>query len=245
MEITERSAGARGARTVACALLLAVLAAPAVAQQHGNVVYVSPKHGTGLSIMGDFARGLNDASFKTNYFGGRAILGLPLLTVSAGVGVVNTDDALDPGGESEITFGGLASLNVISAPLMPVAVAIFAGAGYLKESATGPGSDETTINVPVGAAIAFSVPSPSVSVEPWIAPRLHISRVSNGTSNTDSNFGVSGGVNIGLPNGLGFHAAFDYVAVSSDLPGVSSSDVSPFIVGVGVHYKFSVPGLGM
>ncbi len=114
----------RVSRIVGAAFLCAMIATPAVAQQVGNVVYVSPKHGTGISIIGDFARGLNDASGKTNYFGGRAILSLPLLTLSAGVGVVKADDALDPGAESEITFGGLASLNVISAPLMPVAVAV-------------------------------------------------------------------------------------------------------------------------
>lgn len=222
----------RVSRIVGAALLFAPVATPAVAQQAGNIVYVSPKHGTGISIMGDYARGLNDASGKTNYFGARAIVGLPLITVSAGGGIVQN-------GESEFTVGGNASLNILSAPLLPVAVAIHGGVGYLDAGG------QTTLNFPIGVAIAVRPPSPGVSFEPWIAPRINIRRVSNGTSSTSSNFGVSGGINIGLPNGIGLHAAFDYVAVSSDIPGVSSSDVSPLIVGVGLQYKISVPGLGM
>ncbi len=238
-------------RFAAAAFTIGLIAGPAAAQMVGNPVYFSPKHGTGITIAGDLGRGLNDASFKTNYYGGRATIGLPMFTISAGAGVVKPSGVFDvPGTESEVTFGGNVALNVFNPPLAPVAVSLQGGVGYVKTTGSGvAGGDVTTLVFPLGVALAFSVPSPALSVEPWIAPRVHIVRTSNGTSTTETNFGVSAGLNLGLPMGLGFHAAIDYVAVSDPDDVVplssSSSDVSPFLVGVGVHYKIALPGLGI
>lgn len=214
------------------ALGITLAAVPAAAQMPGNPVYYSPKHGVGLSLQGDYGRGVNDASGKTNYFGARAVLGLPIVTLSAGGGYLDA-------AEGDVTFGGTAAINLLSAPLLPVAIGVQAGAGYVSQGGTN------TISVPIGAVLAVKPPTPALSIEAWAAPRVQITRVSNGTSDTESDFAISAGVNLGLPTGIGLHAAADYTVRSSDVPGVSSSDVSPFVIGVGIHYKFTIPGLGM
>ena len=221
----------RGILLTTAAVALGSFTATAQAQMIGNPVYFSPKHGIGLSIQGDYGRGLNDASGKTNYFGGRVTLGLPIVTVSAGGGLL---DAV----ENDVTFGGNVSVNVLSAPLLPVAIALQAGAGYVSQGSL------TTLSVPIGAALALKPPTPGLNVELWVAPRVQITRVSNGSSATDTRFAASAGVNLGLPTGLGLHAAVDYTYVSG-AGGLSSSDLSPFLIGVGIHYKLTIPGLGI
>jgi hypothetical protein len=52
------------------ALALGLTASVASAQMHGLPVY-GAVGGVGVTIMGDYGRGLNDESGKTNYFGGR------------------------------------------------------------------------------------------------------------------------------------------------------------------------------
>ena len=71
-------------RTAAAALAFAVTASPAVAQLIGNPVY-APAGAGGLTLAADFGRGLNDASGKANFFGGRAELGLPIIRIGAGI----------------------------------------------------------------------------------------------------------------------------------------------------------------
>jgi hypothetical protein len=209
-------------------LALGLIATPAAAQLLNDPVYVNPSMGTGLAIAGDVGYGINNASGKATSFNGRATLGLPMFQVTLGAGVMRPKG----GGTSIANFMGQAAVKVLgSTPMMPVNVAIFAGAGYASKN----GTKQTTI--PAGVAIGLKFPSPGVSVEPWIAPRFNYAHVSTtGGSSSLKKFGVSGGINIDLPVGFGFQAAADYLAISGG---------SPFLISGGIHYKFSVPGLGM
>ncbi len=200
--------------------LLAIGPSTVTAQITNQPVYVWPKHGTGLSINFDYGRGLNTNSGELNAFGGRATLGLGPITVSAGA------SSVDLGPSSEISFGGNASFNVLSAPLLPVGVAIFAGFGTIDP---GTGSIKS---YPIGAAISVKPPTPAIGIELWAAPRVNI--VNDGTD-TETSFAVSGGANLDLPIGIGIHAALDYV----------SKDNEELLLGAGLHYKFTIPGLGL
>ena len=51
---------------------------------------------------------------------------------------------------------------------------------------------------------------------------------------TDTNFGLSGGVELNLLNGLGLHAAYDRVFADGG---------DPSVFAIGAHYNFRVPGL--
>jgi hypothetical protein len=208
-----------------------LLAGPVQAQLHGNTVYPAIQ-GTGFTILGDFGRGLNDDAWKSNYFGGRAELGLPMVSFWAGAGRVKTDDELDPGGEGEIVFGGGAALNIVQGPMVPVTVSIAAGVGFLSEEGYG-----SSLFVPAGVVLAINVPSPTVDVKPWIMPRIELESFSPdvGESSSEVGFGVSGGLNVTLPNGFGFHASGDWRKIE---------DFKPIYLNAGVHYTVAIPSLG-
>ena len=209
------------------ALLLGVMGNYANAQIAGNPVYgVTP--GTGVTINGDFGRGLNDESGKTNFFGGRVIVGTPAASFWAGGGVVKN-------GTSEVSFGGGASVHLLKGPAVPVSVSAQAGVGMMKVG------DMTILNGTLGPVFTFDVPSPTLTVQPWVSPRLHLRRMSGGLlleAQSDLGFGGSGGINVTLPTGLGFHAAVDFMTIGDP-------SVKPLMVGAGVHYTVAVPSLGV
>jgi hypothetical protein len=219
--------------------LLAFVAAPAAAQMTGNPVYVPVGMGTGVSVAGDFALGLNDASLKTTYFGARATLGLPFFYVTAGVGSVKPDEDLVGPAESEIAFGGDIGFKVLNLPLVPVKIAAQAGAGYLKFGDAG-----KQLDIPIAVGIGLSLPTPGVGITPWIAPRGHVRISDDGVdTETDFRFGGSAGLNVkfGL---IGGHVAVDYINFSApEGSGLSSGDVSPLVLGVGLSVGLGVPGL--
>lgn len=228
-------------RTAALALALALVAGPASAQIFNHPVYYQPTHGVGLTIAADFAMGVNsDAELtldnKPMAYGGRVTLGLPKVSVTAGASAINPRG----GADTEIGFGGNVAVSVFDLPAAPVTVSLQAGVGYVKFGGGGvPGSDLTNLEFPIGAAVGIKVPSPALSVTPWAAPRVHIQRVEfGGVSDTEVGFGASAGIDLGLPTGLGFHAALDWMTIGDP-------SVKPFRVGIGAHYKFSIPGLGM
>ena len=66
-------------------------------------------------------------------------------------------------------------------------------------------------------------------------PRVQYRRVSlSGVSGSDLGYGVSGGLNLTLPVGLGAHVAIDYMKIGS---------ASPIVFGTGLHYTIPFPGV--
>jgi hypothetical protein len=212
------------ARFSLAALALALVAAPASAQLAGLPVVYNPA-GTGVTIGGMFGRGLNNDSGKLNSAGGMITIGLPMFWVGAGASYFDFDVLKD------ISFGGQAGYKLPLPPSTPVSVAIVAGASYMSND-LGAGSLKTLF-IPAGAAISINVPSTSVAISPWASPQFRYMRVSNGTSVSNSSWGVSGGVGIGLPMGVGFDLALDY-----------DGETKAMVGGVGLHYTIKTPGLG-
>ena len=204
-------------------LVLGVFVSPAAGQVSNQPVYLSPKHGMGLSLAFDYGRGINDDSGELNAYGGRVTLGLPFVTVSAAASSVN----LGSGAGSEFSWGANLSINIISAPLVPVGLSIFAGYGRISVAGTA------QRNYPIGAAISVKPPTPGIGIEVWAAPRVDIR---NSLGITATNFGISGGLNLDLPIGFGIHGAVDYIA---------GENIKPLVLGLGLQYKFSIPGLGI
>ena len=214
------------------ALALGLTASVASAQMQGLPVY-GAVGGVGVTIMGDYGRGLNDESGKTNYFGGRIELGLPMVNIYAGAGSVKPEGE---GAESKIAFGGGLAVKLLKGPDAPVGVGIQAGAGYV--SYTG----YNFLRVPAGVLLAFNVPSTEVAVTPWIMPRAEWQQYSpeTGDSQSEFGFGASGGLSIVLPMGLDFHAAIDWMTIS----WTEGESTQPLVVGVGASYHITVPSLG-
>jgi len=220
------------------ALAMGLVAESATAQLAGNPVYaINP--GVGVTLNADFGRGLNDESGKTNYFGGRVVLGVPMVSFWVGGGVW---DPRTPLADKETALGGGAAINLIKAPLLPVALTLQVGGSTLSC-----GEECSDLHLVAGPALRINVPTPGVGIEPWIMPRVHMTRFSlMGESATQTGFGASGGININLPMGLGFHAAVDFASLPDVTEGaIAMPEMTPVIGGVGIHYKIAVPSLGM
>ena len=212
------------ARFAAAGLVLGLAARPATAQLVYNPTYFTPNSGTGLTVAGDFGDQVSPSTAKGTSFNVRGELGLPMINVGIGLGSFKPD-----GGSSTMNFEGNAGLTLMSLPLSGMSLSAHAAVGYWSSSGTN------SMTVPVGLTLGIKPPSPGVSLEPWVSLRVQYTNVSaGGFSANTTKFGGSAGLNVGLPMGLGFHGALDYLNISGG---------APFTIGLGVHYTFSVPGL--
>jgi hypothetical protein len=180
----------------------------------------------GLTIGGEI--GFPDADYgKGKAFGARGALGLGPFGVSAVVSSWNPDGPAD----AQTGLGGYLNLKVFGGPLIPLSVTLQGGAEYRSSSGT------KVIHAPIGLGIALKIPNPALAIKPWIAPRLDIVRVSGTgiSSNTEKNFGISGGVDFSLLGGLGFGAAYDRTFFGNG--------VNPSVFSLGVNYTLKIPGL--
>ena len=213
-------------------LALALFASAAEAQLVGYPVSAWTA-GPGVTISGDFGRGVNTESGQLNAYGGRIGVSAPVIGVWAGAGSLNMGSGLG----SELTFAGGLALKVFDPPLIPIQISLQAGAGILNQTFDILGVEESlnSMNVPIGVAFAFKAPTPGVNVQPWVMPRVQYRRVSlSGVSGSDLGYGVSGGLNLTLPVGLGAHVAIDYMKIGS---------ASPIVFGTGLHYTIPFPGV--
>jgi hypothetical protein len=181
---------------------------------------------SGLMIGGEV--GFPNADYgKGTAFGARGALGLGPFGVSAVVSSWNPDGP----GDSQTGLGGYLNLKVFGGPLIPLSVTLQGGAEYVDVGGT------TRVHAPVGLGIALKIPNPALAIKPWIAPRLDLVRVSGtgNASNTESNFGISGGVDFSLLGGLGFGVSYDRTFVGNG--------VNPGVIGLGANYSIKIPGL--
>jgi hypothetical protein len=211
-------------------LALASGASPVRAQNPGLPVYNFgvPR---GIAVYGDLGFP-NAAARKGTAYGvtGRAGFGP--------IGVTATLSALNPKGPAggDVSVGGTLNYKLIGGPLVPLSVTLQGGVSYAKPGEGFlPGQEITAYHFPVGVGFALVIPNPVLSIRPWLAPRVDIAyQKAGGVSITDTNFGLSGGLEFNLLNGFGIHAAYDRVFVD---------DADPATFGVGAHYTFRVPGL--
>ncbi len=208
--------------------VLGLLAPPASAQ-HENAWWPALP-GTGVMVGGDVGLALSDdakiGGETPLYVGGRVQVGLPMFGVWAAAGMAPLGVE---GVDSEITFAGGLGYHVLNAPMMPVTVSIQAAATYIQDLVTFGG----------GPLLVINVPSTGVEVQPFIYPRVEYVKISD--VDGEIGFGGSGGLNVNLPMGVGFHAAIDFLSV-----GFGDSDrESQLRAAAGVHYNIQVPSLGM
>ncbi len=223
---------ARAAGIVAVALVAAL---PAVAQVPGLPVYNQgvPR---GIGLYGDVGFPNDDAGGGTALgVTGRA--GFGLLGVTAIVSSYNPDGPA----KGKAAIGATGNLRLFGGPLVPLSVTLQAGAGYYKpdDSFLPSGSNIKQWRFPIGLGFGLTIPNPVLAIRPWLAPRVDIVHTSGSTGftlfETETNFAMSGGIELNLLNGFGLHAAYDRVFAKD------SDDPSTF--GLGAHYNFRVPGL--
>jgi hypothetical protein len=202
-----------------------VAATPAAAQWFGMPVWSNPKGGTGVTVSGDLAMPNEDWG-KGTAFGARGSLGVGTLTLTAGL------SSWKPSGapKSFTSMGGNASFRVIGGSLLPVSIALQAGAARTAAVDSIP----ALLRIALGGAISASVPTPGVSIEPYLGVSNRWYKYS-GLSGTESNIGWTLGANVGLGM-LGLHLAYDSESRGGGLTGS--------ILAIGVHYSLKAP-IGM
>lgn len=205
--------------------LLGILTIPAQAQVTGLPVRNAGLTG-GLTIGGEVGFPGDDYGGGTA-FGARAGLGLGPIGFSAVVSHWNPDGDGDGGNG----VGGYLNLKVFGGPLIPLSVTLQGGAEYASQNGI------KALHAPIGLGIGLRIPNPALAIKPWIAPRLDVVRTSgdNIDSDTETNFGISGGVDFSLLGGFGFGAAYDRVW--------AGDGVNPSTFSVGVNYAIKIPGL--
>jgi hypothetical protein len=180
---------------------------------------------TGLSLGGEVGFPGGDYG-KGTAFGARGAIGFGPLGVSALVSRWNPKGAAP----AATAVGGYVGFKVFGGPLIPLSVTLQGGVEYAKVSSL------KSYHVPVGLGIALKIPNPALAIKPWIAPRLDISHVTTViNTNTDTHFGISGGVDFSLLGGIGFGLAYDRVW--------AGNGVNPSTFSAGLNYALKVPGL--
>ena len=186
----------------------------------------------GIGVYGDVGFPNDEAGGGTAYaVTGRA--GFGPFGATAMLSTYNPDGPVD----SDVSVGATLNYRVFGGPLVPLAVTLQGGIGYAKPDVGAlPDDDVTQLRFPVGVGFALTSPNPVLAIKPWLAPRLDIVRTSGDgfDSQTDSEFGLSGGIELNTLGGFGLHATYDAIFAEGGTPGV---------FGVGAHYTFRVPGL--
>jgi hypothetical protein len=220
------------AALAAAGLLLAgpIVAMPAAAQVRGIPVYNSGIP-TGVGVYADIGFPNTDAGKgRSLALTGRG--GFGPFGATAILSTFNPEGAED----NELSVGGTLNYKLFGGPLIPLSVTLQGGVGYSKPNAGFlPDEDVNEFRFPVGLGLALTIPNPALAIKPWIAPRVDIVRTSaGGESNTESNFGLGGGLELNTLSGFGVHAAYDRVFLDGS---------DPSVFGFGAHYTFRIPGL--
>jgi hypothetical protein len=206
------------------------LASSVQAQVRGIPVYNSGIS-SGIAVYGDVGLPNEEAGKGTALaLSGRAGFG-PL----GATAILSTFNPDGPAG-SKVSVGATLNYKIFGGPLIPLSVTLQGGIGYSKpDVGLLPNDEVNEFRFPVGLGFALTIPNPALAIKPWIAPRLDIVRVSGGgSSNTDTNFGLGGGLELNLLSGLGVHAAYDRVFIDGG---------DPSVFAFGAHYAFRVGGL--
>ncbi|HEY9016432.1 MAG TPA: hypothetical protein VIM84_15365 [Gemmatimonadales bacterium] len=207
-------------------IMLAGAVPAAQAQVRGLPVYNNGVP-SGLALYGDVGFPDEEAG-KGTAFGVSGRAGFGAFGATATLATFNPDSA----GDNDVSLGATVNYKIFGAPLSPLAVTLQAGIAYAKPDVGLLPGDEDELRVPVGMGFALTIPNPMLAIQPWIAPRVDIVRLSGGgLSDTQTNFGLGGGVELNMLNGFGVHAAYDRVFLDGG---------DPSVFGVGAHFAFRV-----
>ena len=212
-------------RMLASFAAAALMVAPLAAQSFGMPNWSSPKGGTGITISGDLGLPNSDLG-KGTAFGARASIGLANINLMAAIASWKPKGAND----SFTSIGGQAAFRVIGGSLIPLSVSLQVNAAHAGAANT----DSAQTRIGLGGAVSVNVPTPGLSIEPYLAVNNRWYKVS-GLSGTESNVAWTLGANVGMGM-LGFHLAYD----SENLGG----GVKGGIFGLGVHVALKAP-IGM
>ena len=192
-------------------LLLALTILPAaVAAQARGLPVVASGVVSGQMIGADVGIA-NDAAGGSTTVGAHVATGLGPLSLSAMV----SRGAPVSGADAVWSPGASAALAIFGGPLVPFRVTLGAGVAGWDQGVV------SHLHVPVMLGFAATIPNPAFAIRPWLAPRVSIHRQSfQSVSNSDSHFGLSGGIDLAFLNGLVLRASYDREFSDGATPGI-------------------------
>lgn len=195
------------------ALLLALVAAPGVlGAQLPGVAHrnAGVTRGLQLAVEAGFP---NDQSYVGTAFGGSAAFGIGLVGITATATTWERDFGTVAGRDRSFGVGATGNLRLLGGPLVPLSITLQAGAARWTEPFPSGDviADETISAYPVGLGFALVIPSPIVSLKPWLAPRVQWTVLPGDERSTD--VGVGGGIDLGFINGTSIRGAYDRVFI--------------------------------
>src|ERR1043166_7113800 len=164
----------------------AFIVAPLAAQSLGMPNWSSPKGGTGITISGDLGLPNSDLG-KGTAFGARGSIGLANINLMAAIASWKPKGAAD----SYTSVGGQAAFRVIGGSLIPLSISLQAGAAPVSRAER----DSPLTRGGLGGAVSVNVPTPGLSIEPFLAVSNRWYKYS-GVSGTQSNVGWTLGANV-------------------------------------------------
>jgi hypothetical protein len=199
--------------------LLAALSLPATATATATAqVRGLPIVNSGIRNGGGVAA---DVGFGNDASGTGTTLGL---TATTGMGFIGASASVSRGsnqGNSVWSQAVALSFRLLGGPMMPFRLTLQAGAGRWGEGVV------ETVRLPVSLGVAAVIPVPGVAIRPWLAPRLDYQSTTFENSDLSrTEFGLSGGLEVALLNGVTIRTAYDRLFIDGD-PGILS-------VGVGM-----------
>lgn len=202
----------------ACLAAALMIATPATGQLvNFPVLALAPGGADGVTaVIAGFGRGLNDNSRKQTSFGAGIVRGMERVSFGVSGAYVASDT-------EEMTLGGRIAVHVLNDSDSPVSVSLQTGLGWMSF-----GADASLLNIPIGVAIQGNGDG---NVTPWVMPRLQMTRVSIASlSATETDIGVSAGVNVSSEGGFGFGVSVDWINVEGGSPFFMSAGFS-FVLG--------------
>lgn len=185
--------------------------------------------GTGLPLRNaGIPRGLtvgaevgfpNAASGQGTVVGGSAAVGFGLLGVSASVARVNLEEMAGSQAEHVLAAGLTGAFRLIGGPLVPFAADLQAGVGRWGAYDYVYAGDDilyefTRTTFTAGLGLSLTIPSPIVSLKPWLAPRAEHARLTDNYGSeaiTTTRPALGAGIDLGFINGTSLRGAYDRV----------------------------------
>lgn len=196
------------------AFILLLSTSPVLAQTPGLPVY-----GGGFSPIIEVEGLIGFAESDTPSGKGMA-LGARGTFATGRVGLSVTVASFDPSGPggAQKAYGAMLGFKVVGGALSPLALYLQGGAGTMDSG----DPDSSQVQIPLGVAASLVIPTPFISIKPWVAPRLHLVRTSvAGGSSSASEFAIGAGVDLTLLGGISFRAAYDRIRDQDGTLGLS------------------------
>ncbi len=201
------------------ALAAALLALPAVVVAQGaGLPLMNSGVSSGVMVAADVGFPDDQLGGGTAY-GASANVGFGIL----GLGAQVVRHAWEGEGvDGTTSIGGTASVRLFGGPLVPFRVHAQVGyAGWDIQIDDIAGISQTRGTASIG--FAATIPVPAFAIKPWLAPRIQ--RTETG-GNSFTEYGVSGGIDIGFLNGMSIRGAYDRTWIDRDgftaTPGILS-----------------------